>query len=150
MHIDVINNQKSLSINASHVKRIVKTVIAFENKKFDEAAIYFVDKDKISEMHAQFFNDPSPTDCLSFPIDNDENEGYLVLGDSFICPQTAIEYAAAHNADPYEEVTLYIVHCLLHLMGYDDISLKDQKKMRAAESRHMEHLQELNLYLKGK
>lgn len=147
MNVDIINQQTSLPIKASQVKRLVKTVIAFENKKFDEVAIHFVDTDRICELHIQYFDDPTSTDCISFPMDGDE-VGYRMLGDSFICPATALKYVAEHGGDPYQEVTLYIVHSLLHLMGYDDIDKSDKIKMRTAEKRHIAHLQELGYSLK--
>ena len=77
-----------------------------------------------------------------FPLDDgDSEEGYCILGDIFVCPKTAIDYAAKSGQDPYLEVRmLYIVHGLLHLMGYDDIESQDRKRMRAAEKRHMHHL----------
>src|SRR5262245_31854076 len=118
------------------VKRIVSSVISFEEKRYDEAAIHFVNTAEISRLHEQFFHDPSPTDCISFPMDEEDQQGYRILGEVFICPQIAIEYSAKHSGDPYAETTLYIVHGLLHLMGYDDLDKKERSKMRSAERRH--------------
>ncbi len=97
-------------------------------------------------LHGQYFNDRSLTDCISFPLDESESP-YRVLGDVFVCPQVAIAYAGRNGGDPYLETTLYLVHGLLHLMGYDDITEKDRKKMRAAEERHLSHLQKRRLTL---
>jgi probable rRNA maturation factor len=117
---------------------LVHEVIQFEGQHCDEVSIHFVDTPKICELHDTYFKDPSPTDCISFPINNS------ILGDVFVCPRTAQEYVAIHQGEVYEEVSLYVVHGLLHLMGYDDIEEADEKKMRAAESKHMQ-----NIKLKG-
>lgn len=151
MHISVKNNQKDLPISQKQVRALVNHVVFFEKKAYDEVTVYFVSKRKISQIHKQYFNDPSVTDCVSFPIDLYDNnlEGdYLMMGDLFVCPAVAIEYATAHKKNLYEEVSLYIVHGLLHLMGYDDIAINDRKEMRTAERRHLKALKKLGLLLK--
>jgi probable rRNA maturation factor len=147
MEISIEDTQSDLSIKPSQVKALVKAVLQFEGQTCDEVGIHFVNALRISELHAHYFDDPTLTDCISFPIDKDSNSPYRVLGEVFVCPKVAMEYAAAHAKDPYEEVTLYLVHGLLHLMGYDDIEDRDRRQMRAAEKRHMKNLQQLKLYL---
>ena len=80
-------------------------------------------------------------------MDDDDDSPYSVLGEVFVCPATAIAYASENKLDPYEETTLYIVHGLLHLMGYDDIDDRDAVLMRQAERRHMQKLKDLTLLL---
>ncbi len=127
---------------------MAREVILFENQRCDEASIHFIDNKIMCAMHDQYFGDPSPTDCISFPLKSDPKEPYRLLGDVFVCPQTAKDYVAIHGGEVYEEVALYIVHGLLHLMGYDDIDEQDEKKMRAAESRHMQNIKKKGLLLK--
>ena len=108
--------------------RSLASFILKEKKLVDkELSLYFVGKRKISLLHAQFFDDPSPTDCISFPF----NEP-LFLGEIFICPQIAKEY---DPEKPHEETSLYIIHGILHLLGYDDIESKERKKMVLEQSR---------------
>src|SRR5690606_20293654 len=123
--------------------------IQFEGRTCDEVAVHLVDTSTISEMHGEYFNDPTTTDCISFPMDDSSETGYSVLGEIFVCPQTAIDYAAVNQLDPYREVTLYIVHRLLHLMGYDDLG-DEEPLMRAAEMRHMKALEQKKLILPAK
>lgn len=147
IEIDVIDEQNDLPLQTEQVKAIVCEVIAYEEEACDEVAVYFVDTARISELHQQFFGDPSTTDCISLPMDEEEDDYYRHLGDIFVCPNTAKEYVNTHGGSPYEEVTLYIVHGLLHLMGYDDVDEQDQVLMREAENRHMRHLKEKGLCL---
>lgn len=125
----------------------MEAVLAAEGQRCDEVTINFVDTPTICELHKQFFDDPSVTDCISFPIDDMEETGYRVLGEVFVCPKTALDYAKAHKGDPYGELTLYIVHGLLHLMGYDDIAPPDIEEMRAAELRHLNNLRAKGIVL---
>ncbi len=93
----------------------------------EEVALYFVSTKTICELHDQFFQDPSPTDCISFPL------GETHLGEVFVCPATAVAYAEKKGLDPYREVNLYIIHGLLHLVGYDDRTPQEKRIMRKKE-----------------
>lgn len=147
MIIRIYNKQSSLKICARQVRKIIKAVIEEEGQSCEEVSVYFVDTPAICQLHEQFFQDPSPTDCLSLPMDQEEESPYRLLGEVFVCPATALEYAAQHGLDPYQETTLYIVHGLLHLMGYDDLTAKERKKMRGAEARHLANLHKVGFSL---
>lgn len=147
MIINVINRQSDLKIRKNQVKNIVRYVIAGENQLCDEVNIFFVNTPSICKLHEQFFQDPSPTDCISFPLDEEEDIPYRILGEVFVCPETAIKYAEARKKNPYEETTLYIIHGLLHLMGYDDLNTIERKKMIRTQTRYLTKLLELNLIL---
>ena len=146
MKANIFNKQTDLPISLRIFKRIAQEVVAFEKHAFDEVTLHFVDIKTISALHDQYFFDPSPTDCISFPMDEADQIGYKVLGEVFICPRVAIDYAEAHCIDPQTETILYVVHGLLHLMGYDDLETNDEKKMRRAEKKHLKHLHELNFF----
>lgn len=150
MIVNVIDQQQTLKISEEQVKQLVKEVILSEGETCDEVNVYFVDTPTICDLHEQFFNDPSPTDCISFPLDEKtEGEGdYRLLGEVFVCPETAIDYLTHHSGSVYDETSLYIVHGLLHLMGYDDIEDEDISLMREAEKWHMQNLENLSLLLK--
>ena len=146
MKINIYNKQKSLPIATGAMKKIVHAVIALEKQNCDEVSIYLVNTKEICDLHEEFFNDPSVTDCVSFPLDEwDDAGGYRILGEVFVCPQTALDYAKKHQKNPHEECSLYIVHGLLHLMGYDDQEPKAKASMRRAEKKHMLNLKKLNL-----
>lgn len=145
----VFNQQNTLSIDPQSVKTATEFILKHANARFNELTIYFVEEDEICKLHADFFDDPSPTDCISFPMDDASDAGYKVLGDIFINPKAAIEYAKTENSDPYEELTLYLIHGILHLLGYDDLTEEETKKMREAEKIHLDHLKAHSVYLGG-
>jgi probable rRNA maturation factor len=144
------NTQKDLKVPSSSVKKLILSLLKKLKVECDEISLQFVTTRKISELHADFFNDPTTTDCITFPIDDDSSTGYRVLGEIFVCPKTAITYAHKKGKDPYEETTLYIVHGILHLLGFDDIDPKDRAQMRKKERACMSHLKKENLILSKK
>lgn len=147
MIVNVSNSQKTIKISKNQVKILVQEVIFHEGQTCEEVSVHFVSKFRIGKLHRDFFDDPTPTDCISFPMDEDIESPHRVLGEIFVCPEVAKEYSIKHNIDQHEEITLYIIHGLLHLMGYNDIQIEERKLMRKAEKRHMVHLKQLNLHL---
>ena len=124
--IKVYNRQTDLPIKISSVRKLIELFLQKKGIVCRELAVYFVSQKKITELHAEHFQDPTPTDCITFPLDQD------FLGEIFVCPQAALDYNPKH---PFEETTLYIIHGLLHLLGYDDIQREDRKKMQRKQTR---------------
>jgi len=134
LQVDILNNQKDLSLKKILVKKAVGACLDYLKIFPSQVSIYFVTEKKIAELHKQFFDDSTPTDCISFPLDDTH------LGEVFVCPSIAIKYGKKHRVDPFEEILLYIVHGLLHLIGYDDIKSNQRKRMRSMEKKCMHHL----------
>lgn len=132
----VYNRQKDLKIGKGSARALVQSTLDHLQIRCEETSIYFVTVKEISRLHDQFFQDPTPTDCISFPLDEDH------LGEVFVCPAVAIEYAKKKNLDPYAEASLYVVHGLLHLIGHDDLEEKARRSMRKKEKSCMRHLYE--------
>lgn len=61
-------------------------------------------------------------------------------GDIIISVDAAIAQAQEYGTSIAHELTLYIVHGLLHLLGYDDHAPKDIQKMRRKEAQVMNYL----------
>lgn len=134
LKISCYNQQRDLKISSVWVKKTVRRALEFHGVKTEEIAIHLITDRAMRKMHDRFFQDPSPTDCISFPYDE------TFLGEVFVCPKIALEYVALNGGDPYNEVMLYIVHGILHLIGYDDIEKQDRSIMRAKEKELMGYL----------
>jgi probable rRNA maturation factor len=135
--INILQSQKRYPIDEKQISRLVKAFFLFHKLPHDEVTIQFVTKAQIGKIHGIHFNDPSITDCMSFPMDSADDPGYRVLGEVVVCPGVAYEYATDHNCPYDQEVDLYVTHGLLHLIGFDDIKEKDRKIMRMEEQRFL-------------
>ena len=116
----------------------MRKAVSFLLKKLkidtDEIIFHFVSEKKICSLHDKFFNDPTPTDCISFPIDSQNTQvSYHVLGEAFICPKTALNYAKRHRIGPLEELYRYVIHCILHFIGYEDMEARERARMKRKE-----------------
>lgn len=105
--------------------------------------VAFVNPQECSQLHERFFDDPDPTDVMTFPGDPEDEHA----GDIAICPQVAAASAKDLNMPFAEELTLYLVHACLHLAGLDDQAQAEQLQMRHHENLCMEALRQHNALL---
>ena len=74
--------------------------------------------------------DPS---SLPIPKDAPRGTGQRIDGEIIVSAEMAQQMAAKFRWQPLDELTLYVVHGLLHLCGYDDLSAKEKTVMRKRE-----------------
>lgn len=103
-----------------------------------ELEIALLNNEEIIRLHDQFLQDPTPTDVITFPA-NEEDE---LAGQICISIDYAQSSAIEHNSTLSEEITLYLVHGWLHLAGLDDKKPSLKKQMREAEAQTLLLLKE--------
>lgn len=94
-----------------------------------ELSVAFVDDAAIARVHADFMDDPSPTDVITFPANADMDSA----GEILISVDQARARADEHGLSFSQELALYLIHGWLHLAGYDDRCDEDRARMREAE-----------------
>lgn len=84
--------------------------------------IAVVDDEAIARVHAEFLDDPTETDAITFPY-----------GEILVSCDTALRYAQEHGLNPQEELFRYMVHGLTHLHGYLDYEPADREALFAVQ-----------------
>jgi probable rRNA maturation factor len=137
LKIVIKSSLRKRSIDKKKIERAVKIILESKKVIADEVVINFVGKKKIKSLHKKFFNDDTITDCITFPLDEpfEKSSEYKILGEVFVCVPVAIEYAFKHNIDEDDEVLLYVVHGLLHLLGFEDYTDKQRIVMQKNEKK---------------
>lgn len=105
-----------------------------------ELSLVFLTDAALAQIHADFMNDPTATDVITF--EGDRAAG--LAGEICVSADTALAYAREHGSGFADELTLYVVHGWLHLAGYDDLQPAKKRRMRAAEARAMKLLRDAN------
>ena len=98
-----------------------------------ELSLVFLNDRALAQLHADFLDDPTTTDVITF--EGDPTAG--TAGEICVSVDTAASYARTHDRDFSRELTLYLVHGWLHLAGYDDLAPAKKRAMRRAEARAM-------------
>lgn len=136
--ISIACPQEAVPIDRGRVKDIVRAVLAEENVADYEISLAFVDNETIHVLNKRYLNHDEPTDILTFPLSDPSArklQGELVIG-----AEVAQEYAADRGIDVQLELSLYVIHGLLHLCGFDDKDPKDERRMRERERHHLKAL----------
>lgn len=126
-----INNQQDIPINAKEIRDLVRYTLQKEGiKKANvEISLLFVDNKGIKELNKQYLGRARPTDVISFRMW--EGPFYKlhpeILGDVVINVQMARKARGFFR----RELALYIVHGLLHLIGYIDDTKENARRMQA-------------------
>lgn len=132
--VQVCNMSETADFKASRVARLVRVLDERlpENLRAPEGAlsIAVMDDEALVKIHADFLDDPSKTDVITF--ESGEEEGFA--GEICVSAERALEKASEFGNTPDAELCLYIAHGMLHLAGVDDIDPEDALKMRAAEA----------------
>ncbi|MCB9889141.1 MAG: rRNA maturation RNase YbeY [Planctomycetes bacterium] len=114
------------------VRDAVAAVLAFVGRPELQVSLLLTDDAEIAALHGTFLGDPTPTDVMSFPMD----DGIDVV----VSVECARREAAARGHAWQAELSLYVVHGILHACGYDDVDECERARMRAAEARVLESL----------
>lgn len=146
----VENEQDEIEISneiAECIKRAVKTVMEYENRRFDaEAYITITDNERIRAINKEYRDKDAPTDVLSFPmlefgentdiseLDKNPQTGMVILGDIVISAEKAAAQAEEYGHSFLREIAFLTIHSMLHLLGYDhEKGAEDERIMRDKE-----------------
>jgi len=125
-NIIIINRQRLFRLNSNEIKLLVRYVLRNEKISDDDGInLMFVRNKVIRKYNKKFLDRDNPTDVISF--DGNINEGSV--GDIVISVDMAAEYAAENNIEVNDELARYIIHGVLHCLGYEDITVKQKRKM---------------------
>lgn len=130
MNVEIANLQKHYEIKNSDIKRAAKVVLG---KKGHGAklSIAFVDNNEIKKLNKKYFNSNEVTDVIAFPLNNHKS---TLNGEIVVSVETAVDTAGKASAAIEGEIILYVVHGLLHLLGYRDGNRNEAEIMHDKES----------------
>ncbi len=81
----------------------------------------------MAKVHRDFLNIPGATDVITFPY-----------GEILVCAHIAAARAPEFGHSITQELALYIIHGLLHLSGFDDLTPPEARKMAITQQEILE------------
>lgn len=144
MNLVIANRQRTKKINARLLRQITQELLAELKITEAELGIQLVGAKEMARVNWQFLQHEGSTDVITFdhlfhnsqpPTANSQIHGEL-----FICMDDAISQAKNFKTNWQAEVVRYLVHGVLHLLGYDDLKPALRRKMKRAENRLMRRL----------
>ncbi len=128
--IEIQNHHCRLSVSHAALRAAIMAVLEGENLRSADVSVVMVDDPAIHNINREQLQHDFPTDVITFPLSDEPGrlEGELVVS-----LDTAAHVAAEHGWSLAAETVLYVVHGMLHLCGYDDLTDEDRVKMRRRE-----------------
>ncbi len=135
MKINIENLNRKRKISPGKITKICQVVLKSLKKNNIELNIVFVSNQKIRSLNRKYLKSDRATDVLAFdqgPIK--EKTVFKNLGDIIVSSDKAFQNAQLFNVTFFEEIALYVIHGILHLLGYDDVKNKDKIIMKEKEN----------------
>lgn len=112
------------------IKRWIKQLVENAGFRLGSVSYIFCSDEKILEVNKQYLNHDFYTDIITF----DYVEKDIINGDIFISTDRVRENAKDFNVAFEEELHRVIIHGILHLLGQQDHTPKEEKQMRKKEN----------------
>ncbi|MBU6402222.1 MAG: rRNA maturation RNase YbeY [Verrucomicrobia bacterium] len=134
------NRRGARPIDVRLLRRIVQTLLREAGvTQAVDLGIYLVGIPEITRLNEVHLHHAGPTDVITF--DHAEGGRWPGLhGEVFVCVEEAVRQARRYRTSWQAETVRYVVHGLLHLLGYDDQQTTQRRRMRRAENRFVRTL----------
>jgi probable rRNA maturation factor len=155
------NQQRTYPINIRYLRWMTKVLLRdlLWIEEYD-LGIYIVRADKMAEINQTHLQHEGPTDVITFDYGDKEfsvsRSGFRVAqpetsnlkpetrlhGELFICIDVAIAQAREFRTTWQSELIRYVIHGVLHLLGYDDLKPELRRILKREENRLVKKLAE--------
>ncbi|MBN2908536.1 rRNA maturation RNase YbeY [Polycladomyces sp. WAk] len=128
------------------IERCLAAGAEIEQLPSAEVSVTLLDNEAIRRLNHEYRDVDRPTDVLSFPLWEPDEEWETTdgepvpLGDIFISIPRAVEQAAEYGHSFERELGFLAVHGFLHLLGYDHGTEAEEKEMFTRQEEILERV----------
>ena len=117
-------------VDSDEIRIWIEDVIKNEKKTVGDITYIFCDDDYLLERNKEFLNHNTLTDIITFNYCIDNN----ISSDIMISIDRVKENSTIFENSFNEELKRVMIHGILHLIGYNDKSEKEEELMRKKEN----------------
>lgn len=140
LRVQIINSQGRFRVATKTMRKLAEWVLRRYGVNLGELDVLLVDDRAIEKLNRRFLGRAHPTDVIAFDGDiisgktaKTKKRRPRILGDIVISLERAKEQSRTYGTSFEREVFLYLIHGILHLMGYDDHSLNERRRMELVQ-----------------
>ena len=122
-------------VDKPKVVRLAQRILKAVNEEHSELSLDFVGDRKIQRLNHLYRNQNTSTDVLAFSFREAPGPPTHLLGDVVISLPTARRQAKANGHSFDREVTILLIHGILHLCGYDHERNKSEARRMQRKER---------------
>lgn len=120
--------------NKSRIRKLLKIIAEEEAKNISDVNYIFCSDAYLYKLNKKWLGHNTYTDVISFPLsDNPE----IIAGEIYISINRIRDNAKKFNSSFDDELLRVIVHGMLHLCAYEDITKQQKSRMTALENKYL-------------
>ena len=133
--IDCTNLNSKKRTDLSGIRRVARKALKLMGACDIELNVVLVSNQRIRAMNRKYLKRDNATDVIAFDqsLKPAGERKRLVLGDVFISTDMAERNAKEYGTSTKEETELYVIHGILHVLGYRDGTKKEKETMKRKE-----------------
>ena len=125
-NIDIFTDKEYEQLNEPLCKSIIENILNHYKYTSYDVNVIFTSDIQLSALKKEFFSKNQWTDVIAFPL---KRNSKFIEGEIYISIPTAKKNANSYK-EPYErELGRLVIHGSLHLLGIEDRSEEQKKKM---------------------
>lgn len=115
-------------LNANDIKKIVyKTLSLKPRNRIGQVSVCLVDDKRIKELNRKYLGKDYPTDVLAFNLSRGKGD---ISCEIVVSCDRAFYNSRIYKTTAVYETYLYVIHGLLHILGYDDRTSSEREFMQ--------------------
>lgn len=135
--LSIEHDHPSRSLDEDTIERLVRHVVEAEAASLVHVGVVLSDHDTVRRLNETYLDHDYNTDVISFSLQEEETSD-AVEGEVYVDLDTAAERHEEFDTTFEREAYRYVVHGVLHLLGYDDATDEGQKTMRSREDTYLD------------
>lgn len=134
MPVHMQTQVRRVTFDQARLDRQARAILSDVGEASAELGILFVGDQRMRSLNRQYRGKDRTTDVLAFAMREAPHSSSAVLGDVVIAVPTAVRQAKEGQRSLDEELTVLLVHGILHLCGYDhERSENEARRMQRRE-----------------
>ena len=127
------NRQQLYSLDLHLLRRIAQTLLCeLAAKTQFELCVHLVTTPEMTRLNREFLGHEGSTDVITFNHSKPSQREFL-YAEIFICLDDARAQASRFHTTRQSELVRYLLHGVLHLLGYEDSKAAARRKMKRKE-----------------
>ena len=134
MPVHMQSHVRGVTFDQARLDRLARAILSDVGEASAELGILFVGDQRMRGLNHRYRGKDRTTDVLAFAMREASHSSGHLLGDVVIAVPTAARQAKQGRRSLDEELTVLLVHGVLHLCGYDhERSEKEARRMHRRE-----------------
>lgn len=138
--LSIEHDHSTRALDEDRLERLVHHVIEAEESQLVHVSLVLSDHATVRQLNRDYLDHDYNTDVLSFSLRARGGDAPtdVVEGEVYIDLDTAAERHEEFDTSFEREAYRYVVHGVLHLLGYDDATEDGQEAMRTREDQYLD------------